>query len=1034
MEHIRFRLFRSFCWLRPVALFALLCPMQLLAGGPRRVAGVWGFNAGLSGTTITWANGVISYYTDQGDLSPVMPHADADALVADAFSRWTSVSTAAVTATQAGQLDEDVNSTNVTRVSGGLSLPLDIQAKSAKPVAIVYDADGAVTNALLGDGAFADCDQNAVIVDVDRYTPDAHFAHALVVLNGNCVPSAADVPAFRYRLVRALGALLGLDWSQLNDNVVTGNPSPTSDDYAGFPLMHYSGALCSAAAGCLPNADQLRMDDRAAVARLYPATSSAEGKQAFSAMTARVRGSVRFPAWQGTPGQGMQGANVIARLIDPNTKLASRAQAASSVSGFLFRGNAGNVVTGYTDATGQRFDQYGGNDPDLEGFFDLAGLEIPAGSDSAQYQLTVEPIAADANGNAVVGPYKDGDPALPGSFAVAVVTLVRGGDVPFDLIAQDGPANPSDTREPQTFSAPAPTPGGGYWSSALASYGDVDYYSFFARAGRTFSIEVTATDSLGTATTQAPLPVIGLWVPGDIEGSAPITAATYFNSNQPAMSRLPVRVINDGQFTIGIADYRGDGRPDYFYRARILYADSVSPTRASTAGNTTLTIKGTGFLPDTQVAVGEENAPVLALSPDQIIVTAPLQGDGTQTITVSDPVTGAYAEIENAVTYGSGTGATVALVSPGNPLVPVGAVAPYPFRVRVIGADGQPVQGAHVFFNAPTDSVSLSPCAGRICNMNTDAAGEAAVTVTVKAAGPTVIQALLSDGVSVSTTVTGSTPPLAIVATPPALWIMKNSTSAIPLSARVLKNGAVAPGTSVEFDLMLGAGKLSPSTVVTNSNGDASTTLTVTNPTSEVRVTACVMPGFTACDTFHIYAVDASMLVLEKLGLDETLPADQSFDPLWVRVIQPASPPNAMAGVPVHFQTIVYRMLSSGPADSRGESTSGHFAQQMILATADTTVYTDANGLVSITPSYPASMGQLMIEVHAGIANGAGADFLLQTLPPISTGSPPGASPTGPPMSSRSGTRGASSAASAPSVPRRGSTASSKESSGAAVW
>jgi len=41
-----------------------------------------------------------------------------------------------------------------------------------------------------------------------------------------------------YRLVRVLGNVIGLGWSQVNLNVITGKPPPTSDDRAGFPVMH----------------------------------------------------------------------------------------------------------------------------------------------------------------------------------------------------------------------------------------------------------------------------------------------------------------------------------------------------------------------------------------------------------------------------------------------------------------------------------------------------------------------------------------------------------------------------------------------------------------------------------------------------------------------------------------------------------------------------------------------------------------------------------------------------------------------------
>src|ERR1700736_572813 len=43
------------------------------AGGPKYVAGVSYFNSGTLGTPLTWAQGSINYYTDQGDLSQILP-------------------------------------------------------------------------------------------------------------------------------------------------------------------------------------------------------------------------------------------------------------------------------------------------------------------------------------------------------------------------------------------------------------------------------------------------------------------------------------------------------------------------------------------------------------------------------------------------------------------------------------------------------------------------------------------------------------------------------------------------------------------------------------------------------------------------------------------------------------------------------------------------------------------------------------------------------------------------------------------------
>ncbi len=91
-----------------------------------------------------------------------------------------------------------------------------------KPLAIVYDADGRITDALMGAGAGATelCNTNSIYAEPDRFLDDAHVGHALIILNGNCAKTSGQLAILKYRLVRALGHVLGLDYSQLNDNVV----------------------------------------------------------------------------------------------------------------------------------------------------------------------------------------------------------------------------------------------------------------------------------------------------------------------------------------------------------------------------------------------------------------------------------------------------------------------------------------------------------------------------------------------------------------------------------------------------------------------------------------------------------------------------------------------------------------------------------------------------------------------------------------------------------------------------------------------
>jgi hypothetical protein len=171
------------------------------AGGPKHVAGTAYFDSTTTGQPLVWPQGLITYYTDQGDLSPYLPNASANALVADAFGQWTSVPTAAVAATGGRQLAEDVNGSNVYRnADGTISLPADIQSTATgTPVGIVYDSDGSVTDALIGSGAgdVSQCFSNAVFGGDDNYGAFATYQHALIVQR---TVRAAGVATHRCRI------------------------------------------------------------------------------------------------------------------------------------------------------------------------------------------------------------------------------------------------------------------------------------------------------------------------------------------------------------------------------------------------------------------------------------------------------------------------------------------------------------------------------------------------------------------------------------------------------------------------------------------------------------------------------------------------------------------------------------------------------------------------------------------------------------------------------------------------------------------
>ncbi len=672
-----------------IAVFLICSAVASRAGGPAFVAGS-GYVPGVEGQALVWANGSVQYFTDQGNLSPILTGAQADTLVATAFSAWTSISGVALTASQGGHLAEDVNGTNIAVDSSGtITAPADITSSATgTPVGVVYDYDGTVTDALLGQGAGspADCFTNTVYGGPDNFSAGGNIAHALVVINGVCAATSAQLPDVQYRLVRVLGRIVGLGWSQANVNVLTRTPAPTTADFAGFPVMHFiDPENCVPISACYANAAVPKMDDMDALARLYPASINAQP-------AGRVYGSVYFTDASGNAVQPMQGVNVVARLMISGQP--SRQYVATSVSGFAFHGNAGNIINGYMDVNGLRYDRWGSSDPALEGAFDLGQLTIPAGQTIAQYQLSVE--ALDPEWSPGVEPYAPTQVAPSGSFAPVVVTVTSGSNAERDILMLQDEIAQTHPGSGSTYAIPAALPQGGGWGSWISGYGSTDFFEFAAQANRTASVAVTALDEGGAPTETKLSPVIGIWELSDQSGDpAPASTPSAFNSNTFGMTRLDAQFSVSETYRVGVADFRGDGRPDYFYRASILYSDTVTPPRLSLAGGVT-TLHGIGFRLGLQVSVSGTAGTILSTSASQIEVSMPSGvQDGTASIMVADPVSGAFSQMTNALSYGALATDLLLLLQGAEPATPVGAAAPNAIRVRVVAADGvTPVSGA----------------------------------------------------------------------------------------------------------------------------------------------------------------------------------------------------------------------------------------------------------------------------------------------------------------------------------------------------
>ena len=982
--------------LEEIAFFFLLAP-SAWAGGPRYVAGVEYFNPGTAGTPLTWAQGAVNYYTDQGNLSTQLPGPSVDAFVAAAFGRWTSIATAAVSATRAGQLVEDVNGTNVTaNPDGTVSLPADIQSSAvSQPLAVVYDADGSVTDALVGQGASdpSFCSSYSVLGGPDNLSVDAHLAHALVVLNGNCAQTSVQLPDLQYHLVRTLGRVLGLDWSQVNVNVVTGNPAPTPADYAGFSVMHgVDPSFCAPVAKCYPatvDPAQPKMDDQAALSRLYPVTAqnqaSFPGKKALSTNTVRIHGTVYFVDSSGQPAQPMQGVNVVARWVDPGTGIPSRTAAAASVSGFLFTGNAGNPVTGSSDSAGQPYDDFGSKDPELEGSFDVAGLQIPDGTGAAQFQLSVEPV--DPIWSAGMQPYGAWQVGPSGNTRVFVKANL-GQDVQQDILMVGSAIAAADSFGTTTYASPAPVPASGDWTGSLSPYGDSDYFWFAAQANRTLSVSATALDESGAASEQKAQPVIGIWSLAAPQTDSATVSVPALNTLFLGETRMDASINVSTNFRIGIADFRGDGRPDFRYHARVFYGDRVNPVRASVGGGTPLAIQGLGFSASDTVSMGGSSAVPLAVSTNQILLTAPAVPDGAQSITLNDPATGAASTMLGVITFGAGPNDTIQLVGGASQAAPVGRQTASPVVVRALAPDGTtPVAGASIFF-ASAPAAALAVCGGTSsCTVLTNESGLVSTFVTVLAPTVSTITAELAPASynppqEVQAIVFGTSSALDISLVPQTLWIARGASLTLPLMARVLSNGSPLAGPMVDFQVLKGSALLSTASVAANANGYAATTLQVSAIAGDVQVSACVQnqPVDSPCLSFYATAVPTSALQLRPVsGSPQIVPTGQSFAPVVFQVTD-STGIDPVLGVSVAFQSVVARLPANLPAVWIGDTSITGNPMPVILSASQVTAQSDVGGLVTFQPSVNGVQGPVVI-LGSASAGTSSLPFTLESVP-----------------------------------------------------
>jgi len=957
MFHLRLR--RAHCtfdWFFATLLGAVLfglTPGAALAGGPKYVAGTSGFNSSALGQSVHWANGQVNYYVDQGPLNSSVTNQQAVAMVDAAAALWSAVPTAAVTLTDKGTLNEDVSGANLvvsgtnftvtneqTSQLGVISAPADVApSATGYPLGVIFAADGSVIEALFGAGASqpTSCQRNGVYFWLDFINPNATIAHGILLLNGLCATTPAQLEMMSFQLERAFGRILGLDYAQVNG----GDESSQPDALLGWPVMQPASGDCGASGGlCIPDPTLLRWDDIAALNRIYPVTAANlagfPGRQITAANTISIQGTISFNG-----GTGMQGVNVVARPLDANGDPLFQ-YTTTFVSGSYFNGNHGDPVTGWNDANGNPLTMWGSNNAAMQGYFDLSGVPLPPGTTTASYQLSFESVNPLFIHASSVGPYIDGSPEPSGTLAAITIPAMAASGAQTINVTVENSAVSGYEDALGSEGAPLILPTSGMWSGRLSQVGQTDWLSFPVQGGSSFTVVTEALDENGNPTNAKAMPALGVWDAYDVLGSAPVGFGAGLNGLATGESWLQVAVSGADVVRLGIADERGDGRPDFAYRGWVLYATSVSPQRLPLTGGT-ITITGMGFHTADTVLVGGQSATVLSITPNQIIALAPPAASGitgSVNVEVDDlPIYNASTVIAAAVGYGSdSTDALILLAAPMG-LIPIGV--PQPFTVTALAANLAPAGGDTVLFTVTSGTAALG-CGAGTCAVTASGDGRATMNVTAVDNTWSIVNASLNNGSSLQAQFGGTTPP-SLASLTPMLSLAAGTSFSWTTQALALSGGLPAVGRTVTWQTTTGL-TASSSSAVTNSNGIASLTLTA-GPLIEgqtVIATAC-LSGTSACVTFTAFGSRPEYATLEAVsGVSQNLSAQATASPIVLRVLD-------MDGNPMTNGTVtLYQALYawSPPCGLQGPCEEG-----ALLAQQSSTAISALDGSVSFTPA-----------------------------------------------------------------------------------
>ncbi len=370
-------------WCCITALTVLALAGTIFGGGPVQTA---------NGQPVTWNPAQpVNFVVDNGPLRAGMGAISRDEgadFVRGILGRWEAVETSLVTLQDRGFLAEDVTVENFEDF-------LFQVRPEGNP--IVFDADGGIVDAVIGEGASEDVLGFALAFEL---SDDNLLDYGVMVINGKDA-TLGEVGETSKTVLHEFGHLLGLDHTQVGLEFFLGNDPELVRRTVPlmFPIV-------------VPGPANLLTDDRVWISYLYP-----------SASFPLERGSIQGEIFRRT-GRPFQGAHVLAVPVETD--------ADDNVT--LLMEDRVSVVSGFLRNPG-------------DSSFELPGL--PPG----EYVVAAEPIFSIFTGGSGVGPFdsrfedfprdffnpdESGDPEVDDPEEFSILTVAAGGSVTgVDLVSNE---------------------------------------------------------------------------------------------------------------------------------------------------------------------------------------------------------------------------------------------------------------------------------------------------------------------------------------------------------------------------------------------------------------------------------------------------------------------------------------------------------------------------------------------------------------------------------------------------------------------